>query len=154
MPIVPRTEEEFSSGLVKVLLYYFADTNKTHIQAEICKARRYLGVFTAEQSGPSRPVSACGGIGHCGGGDVDFVRTERHYLQQKEELQDRNGLFWTTVCIFCGLRNLESSKFLRDLIYIICTIKYEIQTAQPLCSSVLQIYGRPQRREMVRHRLP
>ena len=34
MITVPSTDEEFSSGSMKALPYYFADTEKTHIQVE------------------------------------------------------------------------------------------------------------------------
>ena len=64
---VPSTDEEFSSGLLKALPYYFADTEKTHIQAENMGSSpisvwAFASQSTADQAAPFPHVAELGNV--------------------------------------------------------------------------------------------
>jgi proline iminopeptidase len=64
---IPSTDEEFSSGLLKALPYYFADTEKTHIQAENMGSSSisvwaFASQSTADRAAPFPHVAELGNV--------------------------------------------------------------------------------------------
>jgi proline iminopeptidase len=64
---VPTTDDEFASGLLKALPYYFVDTKKTHIQAEnmgtsLMSVWAFASQSTADRATPFPHVAELGNV--------------------------------------------------------------------------------------------